>query len=91
MDTVGAFTNLDDAGVSQACPVLGVDGHTMQLKLPKRVEIGCSVKVEAGDTLSLGEVSYCRPDGDGYLVWVEVMQAMHDVAELSRLARALVA
>jgi hypothetical protein len=90
METVGSFTNLNDAGVSQACPVLGLDGHTMQVKLAKRVDIGCAVKVETDNTLSLGEVSYCRPEGDGYLVWVDVMQAMHDVAELTRLARALV-
>lgn len=88
---VAAFTNLENAEVSQVCPVLGLDGRMMQLKLPKRVNIGSAVKVEAGDTLSLGEVSYCRPDGDGYVVWVELMQALHSVTELSRLARALLA
>ena len=71
--------------------MLGLDGKTMQLKMSKRVDIGSAVKVETGDTLSLGEVSYCRPEGDGYVVWVEVMQALHDVTELSRLARALTA
>ena len=91
MDTVGAFTKLDDAEGAQTCPVLGLDGHTMQVKLSKRVDIGSPVKIETSDTLTLGEVSYCRPEGDGYLVWVEVMQALHDVTELSRLARALVA
>jgi len=90
MDTVGAFTKLDSAEVSEACPVLGLGGHTMQVKLSKRVDIGSPVKIQTSDTLSLGEVSYCRPEGDGYLVWVEVMQALHDVGELSRLARALV-
>jgi hypothetical protein len=89
MDAVAAFTNLNDPEVSLDCPVLGLDGHTMQLKLSKRVEIGSAVKVATGDTLSLGEVSYCRPANDGYIVWVEVMQALHDVTELSRLARAL--
>ena len=91
MDTVGAFTKLDDTEGSQVCPVLGLDGHTMQVKLSKRIDIGSPVKIETSDTLTLGEVSYCRPEGDGYLVWVEVMQALHDVTELSRLARALVA
>jgi len=90
MQTVGAFTNLDGSGVSQTCPVLELDGRTMQVKLSKRVDIGSAVKVETADTLSLGEVSYCRPAGDGYLVWVEVMQALHDVGELTRLAQALV-
>jgi hypothetical protein len=91
METVAAFTNLDDAEVCPACPVLGLDGHMMQLKLSKYVNIGSAVKVETGDTLSLGEVSYCRPEGDGYVVWVEVLQALHNVTELSRLARALLA
>jgi hypothetical protein len=89
METVTAFTNLNDSEVSLDCPVLGLDGHRMQLKLPRRVDIGSAVKVEAGDTLSLGEVSCCRPAGDGYIVWVEVIQALHDVTELSRLSRAL--
>jgi hypothetical protein len=62
----------------------------MELKLPVGVKIGSPVKVEAGDTLSLGEVSDCRPEGDGYMVCVELMQALHHVNELSRLARALV-
>jgi hypothetical protein len=90
METVATFTNLDDAD-SQVCPVLGLDGRMMQLKLSKRADIGSAVKVETGDTMSLGEVSYCRPEGDGYVVWVQVMQALHDVTELSRLARALLA
>ena len=89
MDTVAALTNLEESQVFQACSVLGLDGHMMQLKLPKPVGIGSAVKIEADDTLSLGEVSYCRPEGDGYIVWVDLIQALHNVAELSRLSRAL--
>ena len=91
METVAALTNLGEAEAPQPCAVLGLDGSMMQLKLPKQMHIGSAVKVEADDTISLGEVSYCRPDGDGYVVWVELLQAMHNVTELSRLARALLA
>ncbi len=90
METVAAFTKLDDAEVSLRCPVLGRDGRMMQLKVAKWVDIGSAVKVEADDTMSLGEVSYCRPEGDGYLVWVELFQALQQCAELSRLSHALV-
>jgi hypothetical protein len=89
METEAAFTNLDGAETSLACQVLGLDGHTMQLKLPKCVDIGSPVKVEGNDTLSLGEVSYCCPTADGYLVWVEVLESLRNVTELSRLSRAL--
>ena len=99
METVAALTNLEESEVSQAvsqavsqkCSMLALNGHTMQLKLPQPVGIGSAVKVEADDTISLGEVSYCRREGDGYVVWVDLMQALHNVAELSRLARALIA
>ena len=85
---VAAFTSLENE-FSQMCPVLELDGHIMQLKLPKHVSIGSAVKVEADDTLSLGEVSYCRPEGDGYVVYVELMQSLHSVTEMTRLSRAL--
>ncbi len=90
METVAAFTKLDDAEAPLRCPVVGREGHMMQLKVAKWVDIGSAVKVEADDTMSLGEVSYCRPEGDGYVVWVELFQSLHNVAELSRLAHALV-
>ena len=84
-----AYTNLSGTEVPQVCPVLGLDGRMMQLKLPERIDIGSAVRIQADDTLSLGEVSYCRPEGDGYVVWVELCQALHNVTELSRLAHAL--
>jgi len=89
METVVAFTNLDDAEGSLACPVYEFDGHRMQLKMTKRIQVGSAVKVESDYTLSLGEVSCCRREGDNYIVYVEVMQALHKVSEMARLARAL--
>jgi len=89
METVTAFTDLEDSEVSRNCPVLGLDGATLHLKVPRPVAIGRPVKLEADDTLSLGEVSYCRQTEDGYIVWVELLQSLHNVSELSRLARAL--
>ena len=90
MDTIAALTTLDQTESSQAGTVLGLYGQVMELKLLKDVKVGSPVKIEAGDTLSLGEVSYCRPDGDGYNVCVEVMQELHHVNELSCLAHALI-
>ena len=89
METVASLTILGESQEPQTCSVVAVDGRMMQMKAPKPVDVGSAVKVEADDTLSLGEVSYCRPDGDGYLVWVDLAEALHNVQELSRLARAL--
>jgi hypothetical protein len=91
METVAALTRLDGAEVTQSCVILGLTGKTMKVKLPEHVRIGSPVKVEADDTLSLGEVSYCCPEGDNYIAGVELLQALHNVNELTRLARALLA
>ena len=91
METVAALTNLEEKGSPQDCPILALDGCTMQLRSSRPLNIGSPVKVEADDTISLGEVSFCRPEGGGYVVWIDLMQQLHDVAELSRLARALLA
>jgi hypothetical protein len=91
METVAAVTAIDEPGASQSCPVLALEGHMMQLKSAKPLGIGSAVKVESDDTLALGEVSYCRPDGDGFVLWVDLMQALHNVEEMTRLARALLA
>ena len=95
METVAALTSLDQAldqtKITHTCRVLGLHGNTMQLKLPQYLNIGSAVKVEADDTMSLGEVSYCHPDGDGYVARVEILEALHNVNELTRLARALLA
>ena len=90
METVAALTSLE-AEITQTCLVLGLDGNTMEVKLPQYLNIGSPVKVEADDTMSLGEVTYCRPEGDGYLARVEILEALHNVNELTRLARALLA
>jgi hypothetical protein len=90
METVASLTTLGESQQLQTCSVLAVDGRMMQVKAPKPVGVGSAVKVEADDTLSLGEVSYCRPERDGYMVWVELTEALHNVQELSRLARALI-
>jgi hypothetical protein len=91
METLVAYTNLSETKTPQVCPILGLDGHVLQVKSPAYASIGSAVKIETDDTMSLGEVSYCQPDQDGYVVWIHLVQALHDVTELSRLARALVA
>jgi hypothetical protein len=89
METVAALTCLGDREATQSCLIVQIQGRNMLVKLPQYVQIGSPVKVEADDTMSLGEVSYCRPEGDDYIVEVELLQALHNVNELSRLARAL--
>lgn len=89
MEMIAVLTNLNNSEVLAECPVLQQNGSTMRLKLSRQLGIGSAVKLETGDSLLLGEVSYCQTDGESYVVWVELSQALHNVTDLSRLARAL--
>ena len=48
---------------------------------------GAAVKVEWGDTLLLGEVCYCHPEGEGFAIGLDVEHALYHTEELARLAR----
>jgi len=89
MNNLVTYTELAGTETPQVCPVLDVDGNIIRLKLPRRTVIGSPVKIEADNTLSLGEVCDCHPEEDGYVVYVELLQSLRQVAELTRLARAL--
>ena len=59
------------------------------LVIDRRVPLGSAVKVEWGHTLLLGEVRYCRPEGDGFAIGVDLEHALYHTEELARLARRL--
>jgi hypothetical protein len=45
----------------------------MGLLIASRVSVGAAVKVEWSHTLLLGEVVYCRPEGEGYAIGLELV------------------
>jgi hypothetical protein len=62
----------------------------MGLLIDREVPLGAAVKVEWSQTLLLGEVCYCRPEGEGFVVGLQLEHALYTTAELARLARRLV-
>ena len=63
--------------------------YGLGLLVEKRLPIGAAVKVEWSHTLLLGEVSHCRPEGDGFAIGLELEHALYNTAELARLAKRL--
>jgi c-di-GMP-binding flagellar brake protein YcgR len=66
-----------------------LSGRGMRIMLPDRVPPGDAVKVHLDDVLLLGEICYCRPQGRGFVVGIELDQALIGLADLARLNRAL--
>ncbi len=69
--------------------VLDVSSHGMALDLPSPVPPGSAIKIEVGDALVLGIVSYCTPRDGGYRAGLVVKHRLAGLAELHRLNRAL--
>jgi c-di-GMP-binding flagellar brake protein YcgR len=66
-----------------------LSGRGMRIVLTDRIPPGDPVKIQLDDTLLLGEICYCRPNGRGYVVGIELDQALIGLADLARLNRAL--
>ena len=50
---------------------------------------GAAVKIERNETLLLGEVRFCRPEGSLFTIGVELRHALYNTHELARLAKSL--
>jgi hypothetical protein len=69
--------------------IADISGHGMALLLPSPVPPGSAIKIEFGDALVLGEISYCTPRDGGYRAGLVVKHRLSGLAELHRLNRAL--
>ena len=59
----------------------------MGLAMANPVSVGTAVKIEADDSILLGEALYCRDDGGTFFVGVELEHALYGLVELGRILR----
>jgi len=64
--------------------IKNVSSRGIGLELQGPVAIGTALKFEADDALLLGEVIYCRGDGDSFYVGVELEQALCGLMDLAK-------
>jgi hypothetical protein len=68
--------------------IKNVSARGIGLELQGPVAIGTALKFELDDALLLGEIIYCREDGDSFYVGVELEQALCGLADLADALRA---
>jgi hypothetical protein len=71
--------------------ITSCSGLIIGLIADKALHPGDIVKVECRNTLFLGEVQECSPDGDGFKIGLYLEHALYHTEELARLARRLLA
>jgi len=67
--------------------VRNVSRRGIGLEVDTPIPPGSALKVQIGDSMLLGEVIYCRADGDKYYAGVELEQVLHGLVELSQTVR----
>ena len=65
---------------------LGMSSNTMSLRASSPIEPGRPLKIEAEDTLWLGEVLQCQEEDGEYRVTVGLAHALYGLSDLARLA-----
>lgn len=61
-------------------------GATIELMLPSDVPAGAAIQVICGESIFLGEVRFCRPEGAGFVAGLDLEHALYDTVQLARLA-----
>jgi len=59
------------------------------LRLGAALAYSATVRVDAGDSMLLGEVMYCRPESGSFLVGLRIAHTVYGLSGLGRLAAQL--
>jgi hypothetical protein len=62
-------------------------GRGIGLEVGQAIGTGTALKIEAQNSLLLGEAIYCRAEGEQFYVGVELEHALHGLAELGEMLR----
>lgn len=69
--------------------IVDISGKGLRLLIPERGMPGDPLKIVLEDALLLGEICYCRREDRGFLLGIELNQALNGLAALAQLNRAL--
>lgn len=79
------------SGAGETCPaeMVNLSGRGMQILVGGPLPAGAPVRLDATDCMWLGEVCYCQPVQDGYVVGLRLDQFLSNLSSLERLTRRL--
>lgn len=63
--------------------VKNISGRGVGLEVERPLAIGAALKIPLDDAILLGEVIYCRAQGGGYYVGIELEHALFGLADLA--------
>ena len=80
---------MDLPGLSVKGRLANLSAHGISLILNCELPPGSAVKVEWGSTVLKGELIYCQPHGQEFLVGLKVEEPVYDTAQSSQSGKSL--
>jgi len=75
------LTSSDLPGSSSKARLADLSVHGLSLILNAELPVGSLVRVEWGSVTFMGELVYCQPHGDEFLVGLKVDDAVYETAK----------
>lgn len=90
LDQPVIITLLDDASLGEqqlrgTARVKNASSSGVQLQVSQAVRAGSALKIEVENAMALGEVVYCQPDGEYFLIGIKLEHILSDLANLTRV------
>jgi hypothetical protein len=82
-------TSLHASGKPQAGRSRNISGGGMCIAMEEAIPVSTPVQVEWGNSLLLGEICHCSPEGEGFLLGLKLNHVLTMTAQLQNLAVAL--
>ena len=83
-------TVLDEPPLKMNGNVVNISGGGFQLQTTARIRLNAAVRIDLADAVLLGEVCYCRDQGDGnYAIGLESQQILTHAGDLAQLMKGL--
>jgi hypothetical protein len=83
------FTVLGRSESKSISHIAKASTYSVELSSDRSAQPGDAVKIEKNASLFLGEVSFCRPAGERFVIGVELRHALYNTNDLARLAKRL--
>jgi hypothetical protein len=79
------LTLLDDSNHQFEATITEVSGRGMRIVAHRALPLSAPVRLDLDDSLVLGEVCYCSPDGDKFVIGLQLQHSLLRLAELADL------
>ena len=83
-DLIARLTVLAEPSITVEGRVINASGRGLRILVDAPVPVNLPVRIDTGDSVLLGEICYCAPEGGHFGVGLQLDEVLAEVSELAR-------